>query len=244
MYVQEELGHLIPQSVAKQMVMEADCDSNSTIEFDEFLAVETDGKRFHRFGHEKKLKISPKYRLADAAHAVLYGLHHGVFMGTDQLTTGRKTVLLAWLLLLHRLFPGAQNRASLRRLWFAVKNRPELSCLSNWRNYLSTWQLGDFPRFLGQEFESKVRYDDHNQGGCQIFTTTSMNGIANNADISSPTQSLMTCQLWTCFHVLAASCLHVKTVSPKQVMQGIHIYVKYFFGCRYVMICAVTFADS
>jgi thiol-disulfide isomerase/thioredoxin/uncharacterized membrane protein YgcG len=163
--------------------------------------------------------VTAHKRLVDAALAILYGLHHGIFLGASTLSAARKSALIAWLLVLHRAFPGPEeNREALRLLLEAVTTDPALSSLDGWREYLRGWRFGFGLGASGAQWlqEQHVReYDGLEQSGKVAHLVASVDdydrpgraggacGCAGEDAAVGSSGDVFTCRLWTLFHMLA-----------------------------------------
>ena len=226
------LGRNLTRSDCSTIIAAADASHSGTLNMTEFLAVEASafdgshsGHRFPELPASAKGGISPLQRLADVTFAVRYMLHHGVFAGTQVLSRARRSALVSWLLLLHRALPFAALRDDLRELLTAIRTDPEMARLAPWRAYLAAWSLGEL------EYDNKVV--DTGYGNKVFHDSSSSQGCGSGRSHSNR----FTCSLWVAFHVLAASCDGSKPggrcpVQPRQIMHGIFLMVKWFFGCR------------
>jgi thiol-disulfide isomerase/thioredoxin len=178
-------------------------------------------------------RVDAHMRLVDAALAVLYGLHHGVFLGASTLSASRKSALIAWLLVLHRTFPGpAENREALRSLLEAVTVDPSLSTLDGWRKYLRGWRFGyglggskggmhsqwlqeqHVREYEGLESSGKVvspatrsaQADDYDRPG---RAGGACGCAGEDAAMVASSGDVFTCRLWTLFHMMAVCAANI-----------------------------------
>jgi thiol-disulfide isomerase/thioredoxin len=215
-----KLGRNLTMADCATIIAAADASHSGTLDFNEFLAVEASGlhgsHNHHRFPILEE-SVSPHERLADVTFAINYAMHHGVFAGAHVLSRPRRQALIAWLLVLAQILPYASLREDVRKLLSAVRAQPQLAQLEHWREYLSKWSLGGH-RYHGEQFDVKVSYSSRGCGGGRSHSNR------------------FTCSLWVCFHMLAASCAPEQgghcPVHPRQIMHGIFLMVKWFFGCR------------
>ncbi|KAH9110125.1 hypothetical protein LEN26_006129 [Aphanomyces euteiches] len=151
-------------------------------------------------------------RLHDAAVAIIHGFKYEMFAGSESMSPDELAALKQWLDVLAKTFPGAHNRAALKKLLEEVLPLDTLT-VDAWHSFVDSWKAKGVstPRYANETWQKQPQLFDGDGKTFQVCE-----GYA--------------CGLWTLIHLIAHQTN--ATTDCVEVYGAIRGFVEHFMTCK------------